>query len=156
MLPIYECDYHIAENSCSAWPFYLGGYVFDPLLTSCDGFRCKEGDYKMLPLPIRAKKKPIIIQAIKTEDLRFKTDAINHKDFKLSTFECYNVLDKNNNPVIFMIREQDKPLKAKVVVQTLEGWMFCKEDDYIIRGVQDELYPCKKDIFEATYDIVEE
>ena len=37
---------------------------------------------------------------------------------------------------------------------SLEGVMEVGWDDYIIRGVQGELYPCKPDIFEATYDTV--
>jgi hypothetical protein len=37
-------------------------------------------------------------------------------------------------------------------VRTLEGTMHAKPDDWIIRGVKGELYPCKPDIFAATYD----
>lgn len=32
--------------------------------------------------------------------------------------------------------------------------MQAKPGDYIIRGVQGEFYPCKPDIFEATYEVV--
>ena len=35
---------------------------------------------------------------------------------------------------------------------TLEGKMSASVGDWIIRGVQGELYPCKLDIFEATYE----
>lgn len=41
-------------------------------------------------------------------------------------------------------------------IKTLEGEMECSPDDYLIRGVQGELYPCKPDIFEATYEKVED
>jgi hypothetical protein len=34
--------------------------------------------------------------------------------------------------------------------------MFAHVGDYIIKGVQGEFYPCKPDIFEETYEIVEE
>ena len=37
-------------------------------------------------------------------------------------------------------------------IQTLEGEMWAKGGDYIIRGVQGEHYPCKPDIFLATYE----
>lgn len=37
-------------------------------------------------------------------------------------------------------------------VTTLEGRMQAKLGDYIIRGVNGELYPCKPDIFEKTYE----
>ena len=36
-------------------------------------------------------------------------------------------------------------------IKTLEGTMIARTGDYIIRGVKDEIYPCKADIFEATY-----
>ncbi|ABA04817.1 putative phage protein [Nitrobacter winogradskyi Nb-255] len=39
---------------------------------------------------------------------------------------------------------------------TLEGMMAARRDDWIIRGVEGEIYPCKPDIFEATYDEVDE
>jgi hypothetical protein len=41
-----------------------------------------------------------------------------------------------------------------VVIPTLEGEMRASVGDWIIRGVQGELYPCKPDIFAATYDVV--
>ena len=37
-------------------------------------------------------------------------------------------------------------------IKTLEGVMTISENDYIIKGVQGEFYPCKPDIFEATYE----
>lgn len=39
-------------------------------------------------------------------------------------------------------------------IKTLEGVMRCDEGDWIIRGVKGELYPCKPDIFSATYEPV--
>ena len=44
---------------------------------------------------------------------------------------------------------------ADLVIETLEGDMRAKVGDWIIRGVKGELYPCKPDIFEATYEPVE-
>ena len=41
-------------------------------------------------------------------------------------------------------------------IETLEGVMTISENDYIIKGVQGEFYPCKPDIFEATYEVVNE
>ncbi|MFD1431223.1 hypothetical protein [Lacticaseibacillus yichunensis] len=38
------------------------------------------------------------------------------------------------------------------IIQTLEGEMIASPGDYIIRGVMGELYPCKPDIFKATYE----
>ena len=42
----------------------------------------------------------------------------------------------------------------RLVIQTLEGVQTVSWDDYIIQGVQGELYPCKPDIFKATYESV--
>jgi hypothetical protein len=39
-------------------------------------------------------------------------------------------------------------------IVTLEGTMKADKGDWIIKGVKGELYPCKPDIFEATYEEV--
>jgi hypothetical protein len=41
-----------------------------------------------------------------------------------------------------------------MLVRTLEGTMAAYAGDWIIRGVKGEFYPCKPDIFEATYEAV--
>ena len=43
-----------------------------------------------------------------------------------------------------------------VQVQTMEGMMTGAVGDWIIRGIMGEFYPCKPDIFAATYDPVED
>lgn len=48
------------------------------------------------------------------------------------------------------------PITEDVYIKTLEGDMHVSYGDYIIRGVHQELYPCKPDIFEKTYELVEE
>jgi len=42
------------------------------------------------------------------------------------------------------------------MVKTLEGTMHANPEDWIIRGVTGELYPCKPDIFGRTYEHVAE
>ena len=42
-----------------------------------------------------------------------------------------------------------------LTIKTLEGTMTCQSGDWIIKGVKGEFYPCKPDIFEATYEQVE-
>jgi len=44
---------------------------------------------------------------------------------------------------------------AGAYIQTLEGKMKVSIGDYIIKGVDGEFYPCKPDIFEKTYELVE-
>ncbi len=47
------------------------------------------------------------------------------------------------------------PLSTALYIHTLEGNHLVSLDDWIIRGVKGELYPCKPDMFAATYDRVE-
>lgn len=42
-----------------------------------------------------------------------------------------------------------------MAIPTLEGTMYADDGDFVIKGVQGEFYPCKPDIFEATYEAVE-
>ena len=44
--------------------------------------------------------------------------------------------------------------KPTLIIGTLEGDHLAKLGDWIIRGVAGEFYPCKPDIFEATYEAV--
>lgn len=44
--------------------------------------------------------------------------------------------------------------KVRAQIQTLEGTMHADIGDWIIRGVKGEIYPCKPDIFELTYEKV--
>lgn len=41
-----------------------------------------------------------------------------------------------------------------MLIETLEGTMIATHGDYIIKGIKGEIYPCKSDIFEATYEPV--
>ena len=43
-----------------------------------------------------------------------------------------------------------------IIIQTLEGPMKCSGNDYIIQGIDGELYPCRRDIFLKTYEKFEE
>jgi hypothetical protein len=43
---------------------------------------------------------------------------------------------------------------GQIQISTLEGIMTATLGDYVIRGVHGEFYPCKPDIFEATYEVV--
>lgn len=42
----------------------------------------------------------------------------------------------------------------RLAIETLEGWITASPGDWIIRGVKGEFYPCKPDVFAATYDAV--
>lgn len=57
-------------------------------------------------------------------------------------FELYKKL-----PVIVGAYKTDEEVK----IETREGIMKANKGDYIIKGIEGELYPCKPDIFELTY-----
>lgn len=84
---------------------------------------------------IKATKKPVTIEAV-------KWDGENIEEIKAFVGSSYiggeNGYDK------------------KLVISTLEGDMLASIGDYIIKGVKGEFYPCKPDIFENAYDIVDE
>lgn len=44
------------------------------------------------------------------------------------------------------------PEDGTMLIRTLEGEMLARPGDWIIRGVNGELYPCKPDIFAKTYE----
>ena len=52
--------------------------------------------------------------------------------------------------------DDDDPKREKLVCGTLEGVHRIDFDDFIIKGIKGELYPCKPDIFALTYDILDE
>lgn len=45
---------------------------------------------------------------------------------------------------------------SDVLIKTLEGTMRANYYEWIIKGVKGEIYPCKPDIFEATYELAHE
>lgn len=55
-------------------------------------------------------------------------------------------------PVVVQAYRTDK----EITIHTLEGDMLASKGDYIITGVNGEKYPCKPDIFEKTYELVED
>ncbi len=55
-------------------------------------------------------------------------------------------------PLIIEAYQTDKAINIK----TLEGVMRADPGDYIITGIKGEQYPCKPDIFEKTYRIVDD
>jgi hypothetical protein len=48
-----------------------------------------------------------------------------------------------------------KYTERKLTIPTLEGDHEAKVGDWIVRGVAGEFYPCKPDIFAATYEVVD-
>ena len=55
-----------------------------------------------------------------------------------------------------VVIEAEGPITEPREIVTLEGTMRADVGDYVITGVKGEVYPCKPDIFEATYEPVSE
>ena len=84
------------------------------------------------------RKKPVVIEAV--EIRRDGHDAI------------LDLGQRSSTSTLFMGWEGDP---VYVLIPTLEGEMRGDQGDYIIKGVSGELYPCKPDIFAATYEPAE-
>ncbi len=85
---------------------------------------------------MKFRKKPIVIEAF-----HFKMESLKELE-ELSEFL------KDADVDINYINE------SKVYIETLEGTMCASEGDWIIKGINGEFYPCKPDIFEKTYEPV--
>ena len=87
-------------------------------------------------------KKPVTIEA-----LQYPTDPFDNAG-AISVYEWVrqNSLGKTS--------AQIDPMSGDLMIHTLEGDMRVSAGDWIIRGVQGEFYPCKPDIFKATYEEV--
>lgn len=89
---------------------------------------------------MRFRKKPVVIEAVQFGGS--SEDVVDIKNWMTS-----GVYDK------CLVPTQDL---TTLSIHTLEGTMRAEKGDWIIRGVKGEFYPCKPDIFEATYEPVAE
>lgn len=82
------------------------------------------------------QKKPVVIQAVQvtgTPD---------------NTRELIDWAKGSTTPIFL----DDRPHYGKCIsVNTTEGALWADKGDWIIKGVKGEFYPCKPDVFEATY-----
>jgi hypothetical protein len=60
----------------------------------------------------------------------------------------------NRGKSILFQYSEDGNIKTEAAIKTLEGTMLAGHGDFIIKGIRGECYPCKPDIFEATYEEV--
>lgn len=97
---------------------------------------------------MKYRKKPVIIEAFQYNgDLKGSDGQYYVPDWAVHAFEenvmYYGSFDAATPP-------------CELFIKTLEGVHHVSVGDYVIKGVQGELYPCKPDIFEKTYEAVEE
>ena len=102
---------------------------------------------------MRYRKKPVEIEAVQFREVS-RTQRKHGVSVERNTPEIIQFIGA---PVrTRFIPEKGNP-EGRVVleIQTLEGVMQASLGDWIIKGVQGEFYPCKPDIFEATYERVD-
>lgn len=87
---------------------------------------------------MRYRKRPVIIEAFQLSSHADRPDWFN------------NAVEKGTVEIV------PDFIGDTAIIHTLEGGMRADHDDYIIQGVNGELYPCKPDIFVKTYEAVDE
>lgn len=102
---------------------------------------CKEGDCAMNDFKNKTKygyrKKPLVIQACQYNGHESIDELKSWVESSGKSWE-HNFLYVNDSRDLF--------------IQTLEGQMHASVGDYIIKGVQDEFYACKPNVFHQTYE----
>lgn len=90
---------------------------------------------------VHARKKPVTIQAIRASDAYENRHPAHWEE--LPPWLSDGV---QKGRIVFA--------DDGIYVTTLEGTMFAGIDDWILCGIKGEIYPCKADIFEHTYDVI--
>ena len=86
---------------------------------------------------MRYRKKPVVIEAIQ--------------------FNSYADLNKMCNlwaGPFMSVADFDEDEKENFFIETLEGNHCVSLGDFVIKGVKGEFYPCKPDIFELSYELL--
>lgn len=83
------------------------------------------------------RKKPVVIEAIRWE----------------GDESAERILDWAEGSIVAKV---GRDRLMSLYITTLEGKLFASLGDFIIKGVQGEFYPCKPDIFRATYEEVDD
>jgi len=91
---------------------------------------------------MKYRKKPVVIDTIQYT---------GNNGWQIQNWSNRKVIE---SPVLEPTK--DNPTGAYLQIATLEGCMTAIVGDWIIKGIKGEFYPCKPDIFEATYEPVEE
>ena len=96
------------------------------------------------------RKKPVVVKAIRLIDT--KDSIIECSEF-IEGKELKNFFNENERECSLLMSDTEK--SGGIRIKTLEGLMLASFGDYIIEGVNGEYYPCKPDIFEKTYELIE-
>lgn len=96
---------------------------------------------------MKYRKKPVVIEAFQmTEERRH-----DNSDWPKWLHEAWN-MDFDDPGSVWPAVKYGLSEGTELGIRTLEGGYLVSHGDWIIRGVKGELYPCKPDIFEMTYE----
>lgn len=105
---------------------------------------------------MKYRKKPVVIEAFKwtgghdqTEDPEWIVEKLKSGEVAILTVTEEVCAYSGDRP------DHIATVAIWMEIETLEGIMTAQPGDFIIKGIQGEIYPCKPDIFKATYEIVE-
>ena len=95
---------------------------------------------------MKYRKKPVVIEAVKWTG--------SNNSFKEIRAFSPDIIDGGAvwHPNAEGTDNDCKTSSWPLFIKTLEGTMTAEIGDYIIKGIKGEFYPCKPDIFEATYE----
>ena len=99
----------------------------------------------------RYRKKPVVVEAMQLVGTNAETHAV-YQWIEANTQGSFDPLSEEIPASGVSI----DPATGFFLIATLEGVMQAKPGDWIIRGVQGEFYPIRSDIFEATYERVDD
>lgn len=97
---------------------------------------------------LKFRKRPVIIEAFQM------TEARRNDNSEWPEWLNYAWNKEPGEDAVFI--DQDDPEQRRIVIGTKEGVHRVSWGDFIIRGIQGELYACKPDIFAATYEPAED
>lgn len=110
----------------------------------------------------RFVKKPTEIEALQwfgTDDEDYINKMIEFltfgQEFQFQQDPNSTSVQMTRDTFVLTIYKSDHLSGASLIIKTLEGQMLASPGDYVIKGIKNEFYPCKSDIFELTYDKVE-
>ena len=93
---------------------------------------------------MKYRKKPVVIEAVQLTEEVFWDQQDNEK-LVFGRFAFNGSWHPGDRKIY----------NVYVIIDTLEGRMKAELGDWIIKGIKGEFYPCKPDIFNATYDPVD-
>ena len=94
---------------------------------------------------MKYRKKPVEIEAVK-----FEYTTVGLTRLREFCGDCLGNVRKDRHPDALAEAE----IRTLEDGETLKVTHIASEGDYIIKGVKEELYPCRRDIFEMTYEKV--